>query len=109
MRALSPEQIFDAIAIRVNGPRAWGERLSIGIDLTDAGEAYRLELRNGVLVHWAAPADGADVVLRMPGAALVGLLGGQMDGVSVEGDPTILGRLMAALDAPDPGFAIVTP
>jgi len=109
MRALSPEQIFDAIAIRVNGPRGWGEHLSIGIDLTDAGEAYRLELRNGVLVHWAAPADGADVILRMPGAALVGLLAGQMDGVSVEGDPTVLGRLMTVLDAPDPDFAIVTP
>jgi alkyl sulfatase BDS1-like metallo-beta-lactamase superfamily hydrolase len=39
----------------------------------------------------------------------VGLLAGQMDGVSVEGDPTVLGRLMAVLDAPDPDFAIVTP
>jgi hypothetical protein len=45
----------------------------------------------------------------MPGAALVGLLAGQMDGVSVEGDPTVPGRLMAVLDAPDPDFAIVTP
>jgi alkyl sulfatase BDS1-like metallo-beta-lactamase superfamily hydrolase len=107
--ALTPEQIFDAIAIRVDGPRAWGERLSIGIDLTDTGEAYRLDLRNGVLVHRAAPADGADVVLRLPRAALVGLLAGQLDGVSVEGDPTVLGRLMTVLDAPDPDFAIVTP
>ena len=109
MRALSPEQVFDAIAIRVNGPRAWGESLTIGIALTDAGESHRLELRNGVLVHRTAPADGADVVLRLPRAALVGLLAGQLDGVSVEGDPTVLGRLMAVLDAPDPDFAIVTP
>jgi alkyl sulfatase BDS1-like metallo-beta-lactamase superfamily hydrolase len=35
--ALAPEQIFDAIAIRVNGPRAWDEDLSIGIALTDIG------------------------------------------------------------------------
>ena len=49
--ALTPEQIFDAIAIRVDGPRAWDEALSIGIELTDADEAYRLDLRNGVLVH----------------------------------------------------------
>ncbi len=107
--ALTPEQIFDAIAVRVDGPRAWDERLSIGVELTDAGASYRLELRNGVLVHRPAPAKGADVVLRMPGAALVGLLAGQMDGVSVEGDPAVLGRLMAVLDAPDPDFAIVTP
>ena len=109
MRALSPEQVFDAIAVRVNGPRAWGESLTIGIALTDAGESHRLELRNGVLVHRTAPADGADVVLRLPRAALVGLLAGQLDGISVEGDPTVLGRLMAVLDAPDPDFAIVTP
>jgi alkyl sulfatase BDS1-like metallo-beta-lactamase superfamily hydrolase len=107
--ALAPEQIFDAIAIRVNGPRAWAERLSIGIELTDAGEAYRLDLRNGVLVHRPAPVDGADVVLRLPRAALVGILAGRMDGVAVEGDAAVLGRLLAVLDQPDPDFAIVTP
>jgi alkyl sulfatase BDS1-like metallo-beta-lactamase superfamily hydrolase len=109
MRALSPEQVFDAIAIRVNGPKAWGESLTVGIALIDEGTAYLLELRNGVLVHRRAPVDGADVVLRLPRAALVGLLGGQMDGVPIEGDPAVLGRLMAVLDAPDPDFAIVTP
>jgi alkyl sulfatase BDS1-like metallo-beta-lactamase superfamily hydrolase len=107
--ALAPEQVFDAIAIRVNGPRAWDETLSVGIQLTDAGEAYRLDLRNGVLVHRSAPAEGADVVLRLPRAALVGILAGRMDGVAVEGDPAVLGRLLAVLDEPDPGFAIVTP
>jgi alkyl sulfatase BDS1-like metallo-beta-lactamase superfamily hydrolase len=107
--SLAPEQIFDAIAIRVNGPRAWHETLSIGIDLTDAGEAYRLDLRNGVLVHRRAAVAGADVVLRLPRTALVGILAGSMAGVSVEGDPAVLGRLMSVLDQPDPDFAIVTP
>jgi alkyl sulfatase BDS1-like metallo-beta-lactamase superfamily hydrolase len=109
LRALSPVQVFDAIAIRVDGPRAWGEALSIGIELTDRGESYRLDLRNGVLVHRQAPADGADVVLRMPAAGLVGVLAGRMEGIAVEGDPSVLGRLMAVLDTPDPDFAIVTP
>jgi alkyl sulfatase BDS1-like metallo-beta-lactamase superfamily hydrolase len=109
LAALSPEQVFDAIAIRVNGPRAWDERLSIGIDLTDAGESYRLDLRNGVLVHHAAPVDGADLVLRLPAAALVRLLAGSTDGMTVEGDTSVLGRLVALLEAPDPAFAIVMP
>jgi alkyl sulfatase BDS1-like metallo-beta-lactamase superfamily hydrolase len=107
--ALTPEQIFDAIAIRVDGPRAFGETLSIGVELTDVSASYRLELRNGVLVHRVAAADGADLVLRMTRAALPGLLMGSTDGVTLEGDPTVLGRLMAVLDAPDPDFAIVTP
>ena len=93
----------------MDGPRAWDERLSVGVELTDVGEAYRLELRNGVLVHRAAAADGADLVLRMTRAALPGLLLGRTDGVTLDGDPAVLGRLMAVLDAPDPDFAIVTP
>jgi alkyl sulfatase BDS1-like metallo-beta-lactamase superfamily hydrolase len=109
MLALSPEQVFDAIAIRVDGPRAWAEQLSIGVDLTDAGEAYWLELRNGVLVHRRAAADGADLVLRMPAAALPGILAGRMDGVTLDGDAGVLPRLLGLLDQPDPDFAIVTP
>lgn len=107
--ALTPEQVFDAIAIRVNGPAAWEETLTIGIVVTDAGESWRLELRNGVLVHRRAAADGADVVLRLPRVALVALLGGRMEHIDVEGDPGIVSRLMAVLDDPDPSFAIMTP
>jgi alkyl sulfatase BDS1-like metallo-beta-lactamase superfamily hydrolase len=106
--ALTPEQIFDALAIRVHGPRAWDVELTIGLELTDAEEAYRLELRNGVLIHRRAAVDGADLVIRLPRAALVGLLGGSLDGVRMDGDPATLGRLMGVLDEPDPGFAIVT-
>ncbi len=109
LRALTPEQVFDAIAIRVNGPKAWAESLSVGIVLTDTDVSYRLGLRNGVLVHRRADAAGADVVLRLPAAALLGLLAGSMEGVAFVGDPAVLGRLMAVLDTPDPDFAIVTP
>jgi alkyl sulfatase BDS1-like metallo-beta-lactamase superfamily hydrolase len=109
LAALTPEQVFDAIAIRVDGPKAWGERLSIGVELTDADETYRLDLRNGVLVHRAAPVAGADLVLRLPKAGLAGLLAGKTDGMTTEGDAGVLGRLMAVLEAPDPAFAIVTP
>ena len=107
--ALTPEQVFDAIAIRVDGPRAWDEDLSVGVELTDVAASYRLDLRNGVLVHRPAPTGGADLVLRMTRAALPGLLMGNTDGVTLDGDPTVLARLMAVLDAPDPDFAIVTP
>ena len=109
LAALSPEQLFDALAIRVNGPLAWHEGLTIGVELTDLGETFRLELRNGVLIHHRAPVEGADLVLRLPAAALGGLLGGHVDGVSQEGDPEVLGRLVRVLDEPDPNFAIVIP
>jgi alkyl sulfatase BDS1-like metallo-beta-lactamase superfamily hydrolase len=109
LAALVPEQIFDAIAIRVDGPRAWDLRLSIGLELTDTGERYRLDLRNGVLVPRTGSAEGADVRLRLPRAALPLLLGGTLEGIEVDGDASVLPMLMAVLEAPDPDFAIVAP
>ena len=107
--ALSPAQLFDAIAIRVDGPRAWDETLSIGVVLADEGTSYRLDLRNGVLVHREAPVDGVDLVIRTTRPALPGLLAGQTAGMTLEGDSGVLARLAAVLETPDPGFAIVTP
>ncbi len=107
--ALTPSMLFDAIAIRVDGPRAWEETLSLGVVLTDQGTSYRLDLRNGVLVHREAPVDGADVTITTTRAALPGLLVGRTEGMGVEGDPNVLRRLAAVLDTPDPDFAIVTP
>jgi alkyl sulfatase BDS1-like metallo-beta-lactamase superfamily hydrolase len=109
MAALSPEQVFDAIAVRVVGPKAWDMTLSLGIVLADPGERYRLDLRNGVLVHRAGPVEGVDLVIRTTRSALPRLLAGDLEGASLEGDPTTLPRLLAVLQAPDPGFAIVTP
>jgi len=109
MRALSPEQIFDAIAIRVDGPKAWGLTLSIGVELADSGEQYRLDLRNGVLVHRLAPVGDAALIIRTSRAALPGLLAGQMGGINLEGDPSVLGQLLGVLQTPDPDFSIVTP
>ncbi len=114
---LSPEQIFAALAIRVNGPRCWHEDLAIDFDLTDTGARYRLVLRNGVLTATAAPqAPPADATVRLPAAALPVLARGAADpaalgaaGVTVDGDLAAITRLIAALDRPDPGFAIVTP
>ena len=109
LAALSPSEVLDAIAIRVDGPRAWNEVLSIGLDLTDVGITWRVELRNGVLVHRAAPIDGVDLTITTTRAALPGLLAGQTSGMAMNGDTGVLGRLVALLEAPDPDFAIVTP
>jgi alkyl sulfatase BDS1-like metallo-beta-lactamase superfamily hydrolase len=109
MAALTPGQVFDAIAIRVDGPRAWDEVLSIGFTLADEGTSYRLDLRNGVLVHHQTPVDGVDLAIRTTRAALPGLLAGQTAGMTLDGDASVLARLTSLLDAPDPAFAIVTP
>ena len=61
--ALSIIQLFDSIAIRVDGPGAWNERLSISWHFTDVHENYRMELSNGALVHYPTrrqPGGGPD-------------------------------------------------
>jgi linear primary-alkylsulfatase len=110
-KALTIEQVFDSIAIRVNGPRAWSQELTIDWDFTDAKQAYRMVLSNGALIHWPDPAPArADLSLTLTKPALLGLLAGQgMDGVQAQGDIAALQRLIGLLDEPDPGFAIVTP
>jgi alkyl sulfatase BDS1-like metallo-beta-lactamase superfamily hydrolase len=114
---LTPEMLFDALAIRVDGPRAWAERLTIDIRLTDTGAHHRLQLANGVLTHSSAPrSDTADVTVSCPQAVLPAVALGQVPpdqlaaaGVELTGDASVLGRLLSVLDAPDPDFAIVTP
>ncbi|CCH86968.1 conserved protein of unknown function [Modestobacter italicus] len=117
MAALTLPQLFDSVAIRVDGPRAWDERLSIDWEFTDTGDHYRSTLANGVLVHGPGPArDAADARVRTTRAALLALLGGAAPGdlteagdLAVDGAADTLDRLTGVLEAPDPGFAIVLP
>lgn len=114
---LTPEQWFDAVAIRVDGPRAWDESLVIDVDLVDLGQTHRLQLSNGVLSHTSAPGPTpAMLTLGLPLSALTGLLTGQLGpqdlagaGVELVGDAGALSRLLDVLDTTDPDFAIVTP
>ena len=114
---LSPAMLFDALAIQVDGPKAWDERLTIDIEFSGADERYRLLLANGVLTYTtASQSDAADVKLALPRASLGVLAQGSVDpevlaaaGVEITGDASVLGRLFAVLDPGDPDFAIVTP
>jgi alkyl sulfatase BDS1-like metallo-beta-lactamase superfamily hydrolase len=114
---LSPDMLFDALAVQVNGPAAWDETLSIDVVLTDADERYRLRLANGALTYSSAPQSGdADVTLTTTRRILPALALGTPTpeslaaaGIEVSGDGSVLTRLTAVLDPGDPDFAIVTP
>jgi alkyl sulfatase BDS1-like metallo-beta-lactamase superfamily hydrolase len=111
---LTPEQIFDGLAISVNGPRAWDLDLAIDVAFTDRDSNYRLALRNGVLVHREVPANPAtaamtvklDNAFRLLTAAM-----GDLDspGLEISGDRAALQQLLGVLDRPDPSFNIITP
>jgi len=115
---LTVAQVFDSIAIRVDGPKAWNEHLVISWVITDTGTTHVIELRNGTLNHRtvAAPApDTTTFTLSRP--VLIGLVTGTIDLaaaiadgiVTVDGDASGLARLVGVLAPVDPDFAIVTP
>jgi alkyl sulfatase BDS1-like metallo-beta-lactamase superfamily hydrolase len=111
IQALTVEQLFDSIAIRVNGPKAWSQALMIDWDFTDQSTRHRMTLSNGALTHWSDPVPGGtDLTLTLTKPQLLGMLAGNgLEGIQTEGDPGVLQRLLGLLDTPDPGFAIVTP
>lgn len=118
MGALTVEQVFGSIGIRVDGPKAWNEHLVLSWVVTDQGTTHVVELRNGTLNQRVtdAPAPGS-TTFTLTRHALIGLVTGMLDlasaladgTVSVVGDPADLARLVSLLAPVDPDFAIVTP
>ncbi len=120
--ALSVEQVFDAMALRLDGPKAWDVRMCTDWRISDERDrVHRVELRNGVLVHHDRfPGDqlpAPDATLTLTRAVLIRALMGRGDlkkevadgAIVIDGDATALAKLPALIDKPNPDFAIVTP
>jgi alkyl sulfatase BDS1-like metallo-beta-lactamase superfamily hydrolase len=111
---LTPEQMFDILAISVNGPRAWDADLALDVTFDDLATNYRLTLRNGVLVYRKRPADPDSATATVALGTKMRLMAAAMGdlsspGLQVTGDAGALQTLMSVLDKPDPNFNIVTP
>jgi len=111
---LTPEQVFDSLAIRVNGPRSWDLDIALDISFADLDTNYRLALRNGVLVYRKIPADSvtATVTIKLDSKfrlLLVATGDFTSPGLQISGDQTALQSFLGVLDSPDTNFNIVTP
>jgi alkyl sulfatase BDS1-like metallo-beta-lactamase superfamily hydrolase len=115
LSALSVDQVFDAMAIRLDGPRAAADGLASVIDwhITDLDVHHRVTVRNGVVIPepLAGPPDdgAADARYALTRAELLPVLIGLTTVDPVEGDPALLADLQAHLDRFDPDFSMVTP
>jgi alkyl sulfatase BDS1-like metallo-beta-lactamase superfamily hydrolase len=115
---LSVPQLLDAMAIRLDGPRAWESTLRIDWAIAEPDEAHALSVRNGVLRHRPGRHQPpAEATLLLDRAALDQLLLKTADvaglaasgRLRVEGNGEKIGELLGLLDEPDPRFPIVTP
>lgn len=114
---LTPEMLFDSLAIKIDGPKAWGEKLTIDVVLRDVDIQYRLWLSNGVLLYTTARQEGgADVTIsgnkrQLCALAVLGLdpVALRRVGLEIDGDDAVLGRLGRLLDMGDANFNMVTP
>lgn len=105
LRALPAEQLLEAFAVRLDAARAIDASFVLGF--TDTGEAFEIELSNGVLHH----RSGADPTVSLSRATLIALVGGEkgLAEAEIEGDATPLAGLLAALDRFDFWFTLVEP
>ncbi len=111
---LTPEQMFDVLAISVNGPRSWDLDIALDVIFADLDANYRLTLRNGVLVYRQCPADESTATATIRLATKLRLLAAAAGdftspGLETSGDPQALQTFLGALDQPDPSFNIITP
>ncbi|MFD6354683.1 alkyl/aryl-sulfatase [Nocardia tengchongensis] len=119
--ALSVDQVFDAAAFQINGPKAWDLHLVADWVIPEENKTYRTELRNGVLIHYVVPPDfkgpAPDVTFTLPRLELIAVMTRTKDfvkevasgAIKASGDPAKLKQLQDVMDKPDPNFNIVTP
>jgi alkyl sulfatase BDS1-like metallo-beta-lactamase superfamily hydrolase len=120
---LTPEMVFDMLAIQINGPKAWNQQINIDVVLTDTvtdtspATCYHLWLSNGALIHSVAKCSrSVDVTLIATVSVLSTMVvhglrpeALKKAGIQVVGDHNALDRLAVLLDSGDPRFNIVTP
>jgi alkyl sulfatase BDS1-like metallo-beta-lactamase superfamily hydrolase len=118
LRRLTVSQLLDAMAIRLDGPRAWEQHLRIDWVVTSPDEQHAITVRNGVLRHRPGrhdPEAEAGLVVEREALNLLLLRTADLGELAesgrlrLEGDGAKLGELLGLLDEPDPDFAIVTP
>ncbi|WP_167555297.1 alkyl/aryl-sulfatase [Gottfriedia acidiceleris] len=106
------------IAVKLNGPKAEGRKITINVTLSDSNQLYSLYLENSVLFSKANKLDdNADVSLTSDQFAFYGTLLGLLSPekavgagkLIISGDHTKLNEFLSLLDEFDRYINIVTP
>jgi alkyl sulfatase BDS1-like metallo-beta-lactamase superfamily hydrolase len=120
LASLATDQIFQSMAVRLDGPRAAAHRLLVRWEFPDTDEVWTLLVGNGVLTPMRGDAPGGEapqLTLRLDRAVLNLILARRntfADGIGsgavvAEGDAAVLATLYSLLEEPPSQFRIALP
>lgn len=117
IRAMPPEKLFDYLAVRLNGPKAAGKKITLNMKFTDLKSEYGLTVENAVLNYAAEPVPGADANLTLTKTTLddIELKNLTLDEaiatnrITIDGNRGAFDEFMGLLDTFPFWFNIVTP
>ncbi len=112
------ERFLDAMAARLNAPKAEGKEMIVNMVFTDLGTTHVLELKNSVLRHYKRdPHPDANVTMKLTHELYLKMVTGKAglkdtlfsDDLKIEGSRLDLVGFFRLFDKPDGLFNIVTP
>jgi alkyl sulfatase BDS1-like metallo-beta-lactamase superfamily hydrolase len=118
LAAMNTDQLFDYLAVRLDGLKADGRHLVLNWRFGDTGEEYAMNVENGALTYTAGhQAAEANLTLTLPRTTWNDVLQGRTsyrqaidDGqIGTEGDVAVLFDLLGMLDEFPRMFEIVEP
>jgi alkyl sulfatase BDS1-like metallo-beta-lactamase superfamily hydrolase len=118
IRAMTPEMIFDYMAIRLNGPKADGKVITLNMIFPDVHQQYIVQLKNSVLNYYANKQSAtADATITLDRSTLDNLILGNttIKQAYEKGDIKLTGQegkfkeLLSLMDNFNLWFNIVTP
>lgn len=118
IRALSFEDIFDLLGVRLNASKAEGQHIVLNWNFTDSDKRYVLNLENSALTFSAGRnVPKADATLTLTRPVLDAILAQQLslkqameDGkIKVAGDPRTVGAMFGMFDTFRPDFELIAP
>jgi len=112
------ENLFDALATRLNGPKADGVALSLNIHFSNLDKNYYLWIENAVLHHQQRDQDpSADVTLHIDSKLYMDIILGEAsfgelvtgDKLNIDGSKLALAKFFSLIETPQMAFNIVEP
>jgi alkyl sulfatase BDS1-like metallo-beta-lactamase superfamily hydrolase len=115
---VSVDDFLKLLAIKLNGPKANGKKMTVNVTISDTNEEFVLYLENSVLSHKMDKLDdNPDIYLHIDKSTLYEMGNGRLTlaqaitekKLVISGDPNIWNQFLSLLDSFNPLVNIVTP